>query len=447
MNERDQPRDAATAATRSAAAPPHPFAEWFLLIGVILMIAESVFSGLPLRLMSMPFWVSNWLPFNLALCEVYFMGFGLAIVLLSPLFRRRPAGRPVMGAGLLALAWLVYGFAAYRGAIRGQEDWLQDLRGLMFGSLSIPTFLWLARRVRAPLVFTWCARLCVPIAMLYALAGIRQIVEGSAGDPNALLQARWSGGYAILLLFMLASGRLLIRPGASRLLPALFAAAALAPLSKPVLALFIYGGILFAVLASMALRRRLGSVGIRILTLGAIIIAGIVWTLSAMLDSSGGYAQEHLRKRILKEGASAPDLSGGRFEAWTFCLDQWRTAPWLGTGLGLHAEAMSQAGFIRTLPVHNLALQTLMQAGALGLAVILLILATWLRRVFWHLPREPDAALRIVRVAMVAFVLNTLIASLYGEPLASPVVAQLFWMAVAFETVHHARGGTRSVGG
>jgi|GEM_PF-5051179 len=413
------------------------FAAKFFILGALIMLTEGVLAGLPPRLLAAGNWIPQWLPFNLYLSEAYFILGGSVIATLSLLRADRSSGTRTPGISLLIILAIFYGLAAYRGYARENEAWLQDLRNLAFDALALPPFIWIARRINQPSVLFRLSFLGIPFAFLYAVAGFSKIAWGGFSDPDGLLYAHWTGGYVLLLLFLVACGRFLRKQRWGSLLAALYAGAILAPLNKPILPAFILAFLFWVTLLRLTIKR---SQDLRPLRMPlAIMLIGVTTaiTLALLLKTSGGFANIYLRERFLKDGHVDPDISGGRFDAWGFCLGQWLQEPLLGSGLGARAEALSRAGFTRTLPIHNLFIQTLTQAGLVGLVALAISLSIWFFRAIKSLRIETDPARYVTRLALLAFVTAVLAGAQYGEPLASPVVALSFWLAVAFETVCH----------
>jgi O-antigen ligase len=228
-----------------------------------------------------------------------------------------------------------------------------------------------------------------PAQALTAMEGGRLLrLSGIFGSPNNL-------GRAAALLVLLT---VLAAPGLPALRRALWLIAGVSlgvtclvysQSRTPVMAL----GLALA-LALLVSRPRLA--------LAAAAAAGVLATLAALVLLAVPECQE-AAVRLAARSDRAEELSSftGRTDIWTAVWQLIQQAPWLGHGFASSREVLP-AGFQgaygwTTSSAHNLWLQAWLTTGAVGLGLLLLGQAAWLRAAF----RRPLAA----REAVVAFVL------------------------------------------
>jgi O-antigen ligase len=224
----------------------------------------------------------------------------------------------------------------------------------------------------------------------------------------------------------------------SKLSVAILAVGILAPLHKQTLAIFVFANMF---LLFMVIYNGRGNVKLSrtILTVGLLLILGVIFA-KVLLSLGGGAAQDFLNERILKSGRRAELMSGsGRTAIWMDAVHRWSKKPIFGEGLGAEYLASSYQRGLWWVPIHNYALQMLLQTGIVGFAIIFSITLSWIARALRTVKFEPEPDVLWVRFGIISYILAFLVTCLFGYYLAARAVTFMFWLIIAMETYYHSR--------
>lgn len=158
----------------------------------------------------------------------------------------------------------------------------------------------------------------------------------------------------------------------------------------------------------------------------ALIIAGLAFYLG------GG---DSLMRGIGVGTTQATDVSSGRLRFWSVALQIFAANPVLGSGLDSFAVAFTrfdtESGIFRVEQAHNEYLQTLAEAGIIGLLCVLAFVYLLFRNGLRVIASARDNVLRSIAIGALAGCFGIVIHSFFDFPLRTPSNAFFFLMLSA----------------
>jgi O-antigen ligase len=425
MNSNLRVADAWFIARRPLPLPYPKIASAFVGIGILLIIAESIFYDFFSAFAHSGFTTRRIIGYHLFFCELWFIFVGNALLFLlignkrfliprNLIVEIRPV-LLVLGAYSL---WFVY------GSVSGNIWALQEFREMAFTALSLPPILYFASMLTARQALE---KFIVPGTLLFLAASLYQV-----GLPAFMLASLFIGYFLLMLLFRtywaiiglaIASLPFLLR------------------FPKPMVVLFA-----FCVVASFLLAGYLNQASvnwifsrfkIRITFIGLSMLATLLVAVVVIDFWSGGAIEGIIRWFFLKERLTSSgesyygDVSGGRIAIWRAALESWTQKPIFGHGLGADIEAYS-SGWVTKVQFHNYVVQCLHNTGIIGLLLIAGGWSVWLFRSIQKVNVVHDVGEKIVLGSILVYTLGIFFFGLYGHSLSYPPTTQLFWLCVGF---------------
>lgn len=123
-----------------------------------------------------------------------------------------------------------------------------------------------------------------------------------------------------------------------------------------------------------------------------------------------------------------------RLKIWEICLDRISDRPVFGIGAGIQGswDTLLAAG-VDAPHAHNVFLQLLLEGGAIGFLLMLMLLASVVYTAVVALRRRGD--LRLMKIALIAFAVGFVVYGLVEFPLMCPKLVGIFVTAVALADV------------
>lgn len=415
--------------------PPYSkWTEWFVLFLWTLLCWEGVFGqyfrdALPMK----EAWWMRLTPWNLYPSELIFYNpVFLFFAALTVVIGRSPYSYRTMRSAGLLLTLLVLGmWGAIHGYLAGAPGnyWLADFRQSFLMATFVPMFAVLSNKLRLDVISLRFCRIGVIATIYCGIAGT--LVFAGVWQEFDRQVPFWHGSFVLILMYALMVTRYILTGKRSFLLILGLAFGILAPLHKPAIAAFIIINGLILIITFLIHHKTEGSslrifVVLIIMSIFALLLLGWVFTLGQ------GTAVEWIQQKFFKlHVAGGGDLSGRRFELWSWGLDQWRQHPIFGTGYGFLVRA-DAGGEVVYVPIHNTPIELLYQFGLVGFIPIVTVCMVWLIRMYRFLKVYDDLRLFWPLLGMYIWVVTMLVACCFGKNLGLTSVGFVFWACVAF---------------
>jgi len=425
-----------------AATPINKVGEWYLTICLFFILVEGIFNEwLNTAISTRSMIIFQLTPWNLWPTEFYFMTIGLLIGAWFFFAGRRPWHAPTQGILIYLAMWFVYfGWGLYGAAVR-HVGWLSDVRSYILPSLVAPWVATLAKDSRLDVVAGRYVKMAIPAAIFNTIISMLFFAGGATVDTErGEISSTWQAEYVLIFAYVLAFARSICSGKRATWTLLILGAGITAPLDKPALATF-----LFANVACLYYAVRLGikwkkiRIGNSAIVLMALCLFGLIFG-SLVLSLGGGAGKQYLLTRIFKYNvrASQRDVAGGRFRLWQYGFERFMERPLVGVGLGDRIVVESK-GRLKTVPMHNLYVQTLSDTGLVGITIVSVAVFTWYFRASRAIRDEPEEGRFWPRLALFVFIVSMLFASAYGGVLGARCIAYLFWICVGLETGTHSQ--------
>ena len=418
------------------------WAEWYLTLCLAALVIESVFATTISEFADQQSYVIKQLTgYAILPTEAYFLTIGMLVGLFIFMVGRSNSRYvPIMGAWSFVAYWGVY----LLGTVRGLRNpfWHLDARALLLTTIVIPWAAVLSQRVRLDVVMRRLIWLAIPLAVINIARGYRFITLGPRITAQMNEQTHDLGmdlrsDMALLGMYSLALARTFTRSGKGVWMTLILALGVVGPLSKPSVFAFAVVTIAALLIGTYAgARSRLVSVGranIAAIIVGVVLLGGIaLW-----LNQREGAGFDFLMDRFFKFNVdiSKRDLSTGRFKAWAYAMEVWRTNPLLGVGLGTRVPTLGRA--VPFIVYHNQWIKILAEMGIVGVVVVTGAFLLWMRRALRGLSLEVSQDRFWPRLGLTCFVITIGIVCLGDEPLGSYTLSYIFWIALALEAGAH----------
>jgi O-antigen ligase len=409
---------------RQAIPLPYPkIASAFFGIGMLLIIAESMFFDYFSAFAHSGFTTRRIIGYHLFFSELWFIFFGNALLFLLIGNRRFliprdlvVEGRPVYLVLGVYTSWFVY------GSVAGNTWALQEFREMVFTAFSLPPIMYFASMLTARQALE---KFIVPGTLLFLAASLYQV------EAPAFLMGSFFAGYFLLVL--------LFRTYWAIIGLAIASVPFLLRFPKPMIVLFA-----FCVAASFLLAGYLNQTSvnwvfskfkIKIAFIGLSMLLTLMAAVFVINVWSGGAIEEIIRWFFLKERLTSSgetyygDVSGGRIAIWRAALESWAQRPFVGHGLGADVEAYS-SGWVTKVQFHNYVVQCLHNTGIIGLLLIAGGWSVWLLRSIKKVYFVHDIHEKIVLGSILIYVFGIFFFGLYGHSLSHPPTTQFFWLCV-----------------
>lgn len=417
------------------------FAEWYLTGCLLLVMLEGVFTwAVSNYIGSSTYFFTQLTGYAIWPSEVFFLGLGLFIGMFIYLARGNiPANYGVLS---YILVWLVHLFAAFRGLMNGIPLWHVDLRYEFLGAVVVPWVAVLGHYIRYDVVFSRLIKVAVPLALLNAARGVAFMSLGTEYGRGwkevAMMEGiAYQADMVLLPACLAAVARSLLDRGKGALSIWILIAGIIAPLNKISIVACLFG-----IPVAMFLTMRAGR-GRGVARPGRMMLAimgtmfGLAMVGWGVLSFNEGAGKRFLLQRFFKIGVvGSKDVSTGRYEIWGRAVEQWKSEPIFGHGLGTRVY---RSGTGRYLVYHSQYFRLLVQTGLLGVCVIGGAFTLWLWRALRTLKWEESGARLWPRIAAVSYALSIAFCSTYTEALSATSVSYTFWMLLAIEAAAHSR--------
>jgi O-antigen ligase len=414
--------------------------EWYLVFCFFYIILEGFFnSDIGRILQAQEYWFTRILPWLALPTDLYFLGIGF-IIGLGIIITDSGSGRaPSKGVFGFVLIWILYSLAAAYGGFMHNPAWHQDFRNVILPSIVVPWAVALTHQVRMEVVMSRIIKLSLPFAIANMVRGLLFFAHGGRTAVAELMSSgSWQADFNLLLPYLMAFSQNIVGNKGSKISVAILAIGILAPLHKQTLAIFVFANLF---LLFMAIYNGKGNVKLSrtLLTVVLLVIFGAIFA-KILLSIGGGAAQDFLNERILKSGRRSELVSGsGRTAIWMDAITRWSRKPVFGEGLGAEYLATSYTKGLWWVPIHNYALQMLLQTGIVGFTIIFIVTFTWIARALRTIKYEPDPDVLWIRFGVNSYILALLATCLFGYYLAARCVTFMFWLLIAMETYYHSR--------
>jgi O-antigen ligase len=413
--------------------PYSSVAEWMLFFILLYTLLEAIFSHyLDSLVMTRSAWWVKLTPWNLYPTELLFFGILLIPGYLAIILRGRKYGFPATrGLGLVAIILAIGTLHAIRGWAAGDRGflWMSDYRQLFLIPIFVPIFYRLGAAIR---IEKLADRLCwVGLLLAFYSGSIGILVFMRVIDRKSpLAPGLWSEQTLILLYFFVMMKSIIAgKMHYCKLF--LFAFGILSPLNKTPMACFVVSHIITLYILVFWIKYQKLAVILNTIKIFLILGVCVVLISPFFLNLGEGEALRWLANRWLKVEESGGDITAGRLYAWQWALEQWKSRPLLGHGLGHRLLVFTAEGDARPLHVHSIALTTLYQTGILGFVICVSVFAIFYIRMKRFLSNCMDCVVLWPVLAMFIFCMTTLVASMAGHSIGIPHVGFVFWICVA----------------
>ena len=417
-------------------------AEWYLTFCLGLLMIEGVFATWIGRYIGTTDFVftriTGYAPWP---SEIVFLGPGLLIGIVI-YAAGRSGNVPTRGIWAYLFLWALHLGAAMHGRFANYATWYPDLRYVWLCAIVVPWVAVLGQRIRHEVVLGRLIKLAVPLALVSIARGLSFMsagIEYRQGWDVAAQEVgiEYKADLVLLLAYLAALSRGLVGNWRGTLTVLILAAGIIAPLNKISIAAFLFVTPFAMFVAAWAGRTRglvrLGRVGVRV----ALLSVGLGIVGSGLLAFNQGAGERFLRQRVFKENQyGTRDVSTGRFVLWRTAIEQWRSSPVYGLGLGSRLYN-DRSG--RWVAYHNQYLRYLAQTGLIGFAVVMGSFALWLWRALRTLRLEQSPVRLWSRLTFISYVCALAFACLYTEPLSAVSISYVFWFCIALEAAAHSQ--------
>ncbi|MFH1616000.1 MAG: O-antigen ligase family protein [Planctomycetota bacterium] len=418
---------------------PSRFAENLILLMWLILLVEGLFTPyLRGAFGEGGAWWTRITPWDLFPSELIFYNPLTALIGLYIITRGRTYGhKTTRGLWMLVLifCWGIYG--ALNGLLSGAPGnfWLADLRQTVLGAWIVPVICSLAPRVR----------LSVLLRRFYKAGMLMAIYNGTIGImtfagliyEDSRFQIGWYSEYILIFMYIAILSQKVITDKGTFLSLFIISYGIIAPFHKPTIGVFVLANffvLIFFVISS----RKLGlKVYLRTFKVATMLAVGAALLMSYMFTLGNDALREWINRKYLKLQVSAGsrDLSGRRFAAWGWGIDQWKSHPFKGTGFGIWLVTYEGEGEgdVRYVPIHNLLIETLYETGVFAL-ILWSCVIFWLARIYKYLKVCSDDYDYWAILAMYCWVLTMIAMSGAGRYLGAVNIQLTFFICVGLLT-------------
>lgn len=413
-------------------------AEFFILFLWVFLTLEGIFGEYIRKAFDAGnIWWTHLTRWNLFPSELLFYNPIFLLLCVIIIVKGRAWGYKTNRGIFLLLIIMGLGIAgALHGKLAGAPGnfWLADLRQSVLGAFIVPIIVILASSIRLSMVLGRFCKLCVILGIWNGMIGA--LTFAGVLEESSWMAVSWRGEYILILAYIILATRAIVVGKTAIFSLLAIGFGIIVPFHKPTIATFVFANLFLITLTFLA-SKRLGAM-VYLRSIKMIIFAAIFGAMLVpwIFTLGQGRGREYFETKYLKlqNTAASRDLTGRRFEIWSWGIEEWKKNPVFGTGFGFWIQTDTAEGGIRYVPVHNLLVSWLYQLGLVGLSIAVIVMLVWIFRMvhYFKFCDLSDIGNYWNLLGVFGWVLTMTWANLYGVVIGSIHLQLFFFMCIGF---------------